>query len=187
MTLTFSNDFRIHGVVRTVQKNTSKVRGIRQITADDVVSLNYETEDNCLVTITLNAQSSNFNQELTLTGTDGQLIMRNDNLFGRKFLDNIPEETFHIGTPTNLSSSNETELPQIYLTSYGEMFERLKNHFIHGASEQPPDQRISILDDASEEMAVVPPISDAVYVASVIEAARQSSLEKSWVKVLNEK
>ena len=66
----------IHGVVRTVQKNTNKVRGIRQITADDVVSLNYETEDNCLVTITLNAQSSNFNQELTLTGEGGQLIMQ---------------------------------------------------------------------------------------------------------------
>ena len=65
------------------------------------------------------------------------------------------------------------------------MFERLKMHFIHG--EQPSDQRISNLDDASEEESLVPPISDAVYVASVIEAARQSSLEKSWVKVLNEK
>lgn len=175
---------RIHGVVRTVQRNTSKVRGIRQITADDVVSLNYETEDNCLVTITLNAQSSNFNQELTLTGEGGQLIMRNDNLFGRKFLDNCPEETFHVGTPkrSNLSS-NETELPQIYLTSYGEMFERLKMHFIHGASEQPTDQRISNLDDASEEELDIPPLSDAVYVSNVIEAARNSSLEKSWVKI----
>ena len=68
------------------------------------------------------------------------------------------------------------------------MFERLKMHFIHGASEQPPDQRISNLDDAAEEeSAVPPPIADAVYVSNVIEAARQSSLEKSWIKVLNEK
>ena len=99
-------------------------------------------------------------------------------MFGRKFLDNCPEETFHVGTPKHSNlSSNETELPQIYLTSYGEMFERLKMHFIHGASEQPTDQRISNLDDA------VPPLSDAVYVSNVIEAARNSSLEKSWVKI----
>ena len=105
-------------------------------------------------------------------------------MFGRKFLDNCPEETFHVGTPKHSNlSSNETELPQIYLTSYGEMFERLKMHFIHGASEQPTDQRISNLDDASEEESDIPPLSDAVYVSNVIEAARNSSLEKSWVKI----
>ena len=59
------------------------------------------------------------------------------------------------------------------------MFERLKMHFIHGASEQPTDQRISNLDDASEEDSAVPPISDA---------ARQSSLKKVGLKyLLNEK
>lgn len=120
--------------------------------------------------------------ELLFSFAGGQLIMRNDNLFGRKFLDNFQEETFHLGTPKHSNlSSNDTELPQIYLTSYGEMFERLKMHFIHGASEQPADQRISNLDDAEES--ALPSFSDAVYVASVIEAARNSSLEKSWVRI----
>lgn len=179
--LTNQKAIRIHAVLRTLQKTTSKVRGIRQITADDVASLNFETDSNCLVTVTLNAQSSRFQQELTLTGEAGQLILRNASLYGRKFLDNKTEETFYLESTSsdafqlpNNSSNSETVLPQIYLTSYGKMFEQLKLHFLHGESETEPNKRLSNLDDA-------------VYAASVIEAARQSSLEKTWVKVLNEK
>ena len=46
--LTNQKAARIHGIVKTIQKTTSKVRGIRQITADDVASLNFETENNIL-------------------------------------------------------------------------------------------------------------------------------------------
>ena len=62
---------------------------------------NHETEDNCLTFFAFMYVSK---------------LMSNDNLFGRKFLDNCPEETFHVRPPklSNLRS-NKTELPQIYL------------------------------------------------------------------------
>ena len=67
--------------------------------------------------------------ELTLTGDEGQLILRNASLHGRKFLDNKSEEILHLHTPqcnNKSSKSSETELPEMYLTSYSKMFEELK-------------------------------------------------------------
>ena len=51
---------RVNAVFRTIQKKTPSMGTIRQITADDVASLVIETSSNCLITINLNAQSSNY-------------------------------------------------------------------------------------------------------------------------------
>ena len=181
--LTNQKALRIHGVVRTIQKSTSKVRGIRLITADDVASLNFETEDNCLVTVTLNSQSSKFSQELILTGDQGQLILRNASLYGRKFLDNkSQEENIYLDTPpalpmtttTTSSTTKTTQLPEMYLTSYCKMFEELKQHFLEGPNEHE-----------GQEAGGLASLEDALYAASVVEAVRQSSMEKTWVKLVN--
>ena len=81
----------LHGVVRTVQKSTHKINGIRTITADDVASLTFETESNTLGTMTLSSLGGcdgAFNQELIMTGDEGQLIILND---FQIFLDNTKE------------------------------------------------------------------------------------------------
>ena len=170
----------LHGVVRTVQNSTQKINGIRTITADDVVSLTFETLSNTLGTMTLSSLGGcdgAFNQELIMTGDEGQLILRNSTLYGRKFLDNT-KETLLLSTndddvqTSSTSTTTATELPEMYLSSYTRQFSELKLLFLNQ------------LDDHNDRLAS---FEDALYTASIIEAVRQSSMEKSWVKVLNEK
>ena len=69
---------RVHAVFRTMQRNTPHIKGIRHITADDVAQVLIETNRrDCLISLNLNTNFSQFSQELSITGSKGQLVLRN--------------------------------------------------------------------------------------------------------------
>ena len=82
-----------------------------------------------------------FSQELVITGTHGQLALRNCNLFGRKLntVDNQgitgEEEIFYLDTnnknQTNIQQQQEGEpnsgIPPVYLQGYAMLFDQLNS------------------------------------------------------------
>ena len=158
---------KVNASFRTVQKKTAQIGGIRHITADDVASLVLETDQDCLVTIYLSAVASNcFSQEVTMTGDQGQLTLRNANLFGRKFsLDNQDqEEELYLDSNAN---NEDKELPQLYLRAYECLFDRLK-------------EAVKVDQEEKSDLAT---FEDALHISEIISAARQSNVEKSWCRV----
>jgi len=179
----------VNAVFRTIQKKTPNVAGIRQITADDVASLFIETDSNCLITVNLNAQSSYFSQELTITGTHGILALRNANLFGRKLStgDSIinhdaSEEVFHLDTNNKnhakiqddtVSEDDSNSIPQVYLQGYAMVFDQLN------AELKSRDKNLSN-QDQDKKLAT---FEDALHISEIFAAARQSFMEKTWTRV----
>ena len=171
---------RVNAVFRTVQKRTSLIGGIRHITADDVASLAIETDNNCLVTVNLNSHAGMFSQDLTITGNEGQLILRNSNLFGRKLdqdnTKNATEDVLHMDNLTNSQSNANHEdqdelIPQVYLQAYAKLFDSLKDNLI-GETSGDSDKTLATFEDA-------------LHVSEIIWAARQSFMEKSWCRVVS--
>jgi len=184
---------RVNAVFRTIQKKTPNVSGIRQITADDVASLVIETDSNCLITINLNSQSSYFSQELTITGTHGQLSLRNANLFGRKLaaadtiIDNneslCGEEVLYLDTNNKNQTSKIIQdqscsdpdesncIPQVYLQGYNMLFDQLHLDL------KSRDKNSCNLD---RKLAT---FEDALHVSEIFDAARHSFMEKSWMRI----
>ena len=166
---------RVNAVFRTVQKRNLKIGGIRHITADDVASLAIETEANCLVTINLSSQATSFSQELTVTGNEGQLILRNSNLYGRKLMmDNSQaEDVLFLDTLKNNSKIEddikEEIIPEVYLQAYAKLFDGLK----------------STLTSNNDNKHLLATFEDALHVSEIIWAARQSFIEKSWCRVIS--
>merc|ERR1719414_366963 len=156
---------RVHGIFRTMQRKTSHTNGIRHITADDVAD--------CLITLHLNTNFSKFSQELSITGSKGQLVLRNASLYGRQFnVDNSVEEVFYLDTnnlPTSNSSTN-AELPFVYLQGYSKTFDLLRTVF---DTQESNPKAIDLLST----------FEDALHVSEIIKAARDSSLTKAWVQV----
>ena len=171
---------RVHAVFRTLQKNTSQINGIRHITADDVASLLIETDHNCLITMNLNGCSSTFSQELSISSQNSQLVIREASLYGRKFAAAMDsnkdmEEIFYLDTnlaSSNTGSTNQTDLSPVFLEGFSTMFNSLRTIF-----ETPEKDAKNFNLFASFE--------DSYHISRVIQAARQSSLNKTWVNVGN--
>ena len=67
---------RVHATLHTMTKTTDNIRGIRQITADDVAVLQLHLVGGTFVTISINSCLSEFMQEVTLCGTAGHLTAK---------------------------------------------------------------------------------------------------------------
>lgn len=181
---------RVHAVFRTMQRNTPHIKGIRHITADDVAQVLIETDRrDCLISLNLNTNFSQFSQELSITGSKGQLVLRNASLYGRQFNDNSLEEVFYLDTnnlPTSKAAKNSSssssvapELPFVHLQGYSKMFDLLRTVF------DQHDKAKGSNDDEGGNQAIdlLSSFEDALHVAEIIKAARDSSLNKAWVQV----
>ena len=160
---------RVHAVSRTVQRQTQQMSEIRKITADDITSLVVETDANCLVTIHLSSQSCSFNQEVSITGNAGQLVLRNASLYGRKLVDNQGEQVLYQDEPDIEPDKHlGPGLPWLYLQGYIKLFDHLQQ---------------VLVSKKQEDKCHLASFEDALHVSEIISAARQSSLEKTWCRV----
>ena len=167
---------RVHAVFRTLQTSTSQINGIRHITADDVASLLIETDKNCLITMNLNGCSSKFSQELSISSQSSQLVIRDQSLYGRKFAavdNNDMDEIFYLDTNLTSSKPGSTnqELPPVFLEGFSSMFNALRAIF------DSPEKD-------SKNFNLFASFEDSYHISRIIQAARQSSLNKTWVNVV---
>ena len=66
---------RVHGIVKTFDLTTQNVNGIRQISAPDFCNFQLELEEGLLVIVNIhsNQSRSSFEQDVTITGTEGRM------------------------------------------------------------------------------------------------------------------
>ena len=135
----------------------------------------------------LRVSSGYFSQELTITGTHGQLSLRNANLFGRKSLYNneslCGEEVLYLDTNNKNQTSKINQdqscldpdesncIPQVYLQGYAMLFDQLHLDL------KSRDKNSCNLD---RKLAT---FEDALHVSEIFDAARHSFMEKSWMRI----
>lgn len=178
---------RVHGIVRTHNKTSRVVSGIRQVTAPDFCNFQMELDDGgVIVTVSIitNNSCTKFSQEVLICGRDGQLIVRNGDLFGRR-IDNAKEDVLYreesnddnddvdLQRSTQMTADGSgTLLPMPYIKGIAQMISALRESFIQeqGSWIKEPVQAAATFEDG-------------LYVQAVLDAVRRSSESKNWIKV----
>lgn len=167
---------KVHGIVKTYNKNTKNVTGIRQVTAPDYCNFQMELDGgDVLVTVSILANFTNpkFSQEITVFGRDGHLIVRNNDLFGhRKNNDN--EEPLFIDKDNTTRAPNVAHsiMPYPYINGMRKMIDALHESFIL-------EQKSWV----KEPVQTAATFEDGLYVQAVLDSVRQSNESKNWIKV----
>jgi len=204
---------RVHGTVKTLKKETEKIRGIRQIQADDFANFQMEgcieqgVDDDLAgreVFVTVSITSGNhstartplkkeeFSQRMTFYGSDGhRLIIEGDSLLHE-----------HAGVTTELISPfRKNEVPECELVkststdngrnSYRRIpavHERGLAYFARHLADKMrkrADASKSGQDepDVDGDRDIAADFNDALFVHAVLESVRWSSKNKAWCKV----
>lgn len=176
---------RVHGIVRTHNKTSRVVSGIRQVTAPDFCNFQMELDDGgVIVTVSIitNTSCTKFSQEVLICGRDGQLIVRNGDLFGRRNdhttedllyreeVDGIDDTNFQQNSAATTTVDNL--LPTPYIKGIAHMVSALRESFIQEQSSW-----------IKEPVQAAATFEDGLYVQAVLDAVRRSSESKNWIKV----
>jgi len=159
---------RVHASLLTMTKTTDNIRGIRQITADDVAVLQLHLMGGTYVTISINSCLSEFMQEVTLCGTAGHLTAKQADLRGRK-KGAAKDEIFFLGTDKDHHQASG--LSNLHADGLVRMVEDLRDEF-KGRKEGQQDKRSNAAT-----------FRDGLYVQAVMEALKKSSEKREWRKV----
>lgn len=170
---------KVHGVVKTYAKTTPSVNGIRQITAPDFCNFQMEMENGIIVTVSImtNFSCTAFTQEVLICGRDGHLIVRGGDLFGQHNKTpastvNDKEEALYVDVEDLHSLTSGTLLPRPYIKGICKMMGALRESFVQEQSSW-----------IKEPVRTAATFEDGLYVQAVLDAIRQSSDNKNWVKV----
>lgn len=173
---------RVHGVVKTYTKTTPHVNGIRQITAPDFCNFQMEMENGIIVTVSIltNFSCTTFTQDVLIWGRDGHLIVRGGDLFGQHnraststvASSSDKEEALYVDVEDLHSLTSGTLLPRPYIKGICKMIGALRESFVQEQSSW-----------VKEPVATAATFEDGLYVQAVLDAIRQSSDIKAWVKV----
>lgn len=112
--LTGQTATKVHGIVRTFTKTTENIKGIRQISAPDFCCFQMELNGGTLVTATINSHTigSVFQQEISISGNEGHLVVHGGDLFGRK--EKQKEEVLFLDVEDMKTPISNTIIPKPY-------------------------------------------------------------------------
>jgi len=173
---------RVCSTLKTLTPTTDNIRGIRQITAEDLAVLQLQLAGGTFAVVTINSQLSGFHQSLVVCGSAGNLRVEGGQVRGRK-RGRKEEEVLHNSSGDNSDGEEETpNLPQTHRQGLLRMVDRLGDAFgestFRGVKVEGGEQW-------GEDTAVVAAtFEEGLYVQAVMEALRQSSESRQWVKVL---
>lgn len=172
--LTGQRALKVHGVVRTFTKHTDSISGIRSISAPDFCTFQMELESGILVSATLNSHTSGttFQQEIMICGTNGQLVVRGGDLFGKKNRGN--EEVLYLDVEDLSCPIPNSILPKTFVKGLCKMVSALREAFL------PNNEKDGWI---KEPVASAATFEDGLYVQAVLNAIRQSSQNRQWIKV----
>lgn len=166
---------KVHGVVKTYNKSTKNVSGIRQVTAPDFCNFQMELDGGGIivtVSILTNVSSTKFVQDVLVCGRDGHLIVRNADLFGQKNNADKEETLFVDKENVQIATNIKNVMPFPYINGMCKMIGALRESFIQEQS--------SWIKEPVQSAAT---FEDGLYVQAVLDAVRQSSENKIWIKV----
>lgn len=110
-------------------------------------------------------------QEVLVCGRDGHLIVRNSDLYGQRS-NSDKEETLFVDKDNGRTAMNISTMPYPYINGMCKMIGALRESFV---SEQSSWVKEPVQSAATFE--------DGLYVQAVLDAIRQSSDSKNWIKV----
>lgn len=165
---------KVHGVVKTYNKMTKHVHGIRQVTAPDFCNFQMELDGGeVIVTVSiLTNVSSTFSQEVLICGRDGHLIVRNTDLFGQRNNSDKEETLFLDNDNVQTTSNLNNVMPYPYINGMRKMIGALRESFIQEQSSW-----------VKEPVQSAATFEHGLYTQAVLDAIRQSSENKTWLKV----
>lgn len=172
---------RVTGCLKTVTKQTDKIKGIRRITSDDFCTFQMEMDGGAFATVTLNnLLNGQFLQELMIVGAKGNLVVRGSSLYGQK-CEAVKEELLYHEAANILDENRcgaldsiKADLPAPYLKGLMRLVDALKEAF-KLEEDRLKWTRDPLLNSADFE--------DALYVECVLDTIRRSSANRKWLKV----
>ncbi|XP_014243439.1 glucose-fructose oxidoreductase domain-containing protein 1 [Cimex lectularius] len=172
--LTHQKATQVHGLIRTFTKNTSTVKGIRNITSSDFASFQMQMSKGTLVTVTLNSHvPTTFSQEVLVCGKSGYLVVRGGDLYGCK--ENGDKEDVIYLDVENLKSHESTQgVAKPYVKGLFKMVGALREAFL------PLEDKRGWV---KAPVALAATFEDSLYVQAVIDALRKSSVNREWTRV----
>ena len=170
---------RVHAIVRTFKQQTENINGIRQITAPDFCNFQMELEGGLLVVANLQSNQccrNAFEQDVTIVGRDGSLVVAGGDLICMKRKGNEPngefkEEKLYVEVQDLRVDSTTSSLPRPYIKGMTKMVGALKEAFATSTGW------------AKDAVSSAANFNDALYVQAVLEAIRKSSENRTWVKI----
>ncbi|XP_014679277.1 PREDICTED: glucose-fructose oxidoreductase domain-containing protein 1-like isoform X2 [Priapulus caudatus] len=177
--LTGQKAMLLNGMVKTYNKQSRRISGIRSITSDDFCTFQMELDRGASATVTLNNHiPGQFFQEILICGTRGRLTLRGSDLYGQKLSQNKEELLYRdiddLARSTSSLEVTGTHLPKPYLRGLFKLITALKGAFA------------AIEDKHSwvkEPVAMAATFEDGLYTQAVLDAVKESSKKKEWVKV----
>lgn len=157
---------RVHGTLRTYQRQTRLITGIRHVTADDFCTFQMEMDGGALATVALNAHMTGLQQEITVCGDWGHMTLRGADLHGFRA---GKHETLHRAAEAESAASPLPAAgpqPALYAAGLLRLLTAVARSFADG---EP-------LTDAAT-------FTDGQYVTAVTEAVRASAAAHSWTQV----
>lgn len=173
---------RVSSTLKTLTTTTDNIGGIRQITADDVAVLQLQLAGGTFVMISINSQISGHRQSLVVCGTAGSLTVEGGQLRGRK-KGRKKEELLHsCNSEDDEDGEDSPVLPSLHKRGLLGMVQHLGEAFaggtFHGVKVDSGQQW------GNEPGIVAATFEDGLYAQAVMEALRQSSDSRQWVKVI---
>lgn len=173
---------RVSGWMKTFVKSTENINGIRWIDSDDFCTFQMMLENDICATVTVNSHVAlPFNQEVTICGSEGNLIVRGSNLYGIKKTNGEEELLYE---DNELSSSNmsnmkvdvevESVLSNSYIQGLFRLITALRDAFSSGGAE---------CGWLKEPVSFAATFEDGQYVQAVIDAIKLSSKSRQWEQV----
>jgi len=178
---------RCHASLRTFTRTTDNIKGIRQITADDLAVIQLQMTGGAFATITINSQLAGFSQEVVVCGSNGHLAASGGDLKCRK-KGSSKDEVLHIDVEDLNSDSGNRDtnqpplLPRIYLKGLVRMVSHMKDAFNNGGF--GVDQKDCGQQWGNDPASVAATFDQGLYVQAVVEALRRSNSSRQWTKVV---
>lgn len=172
---------RVNATLKTLTTTTDNIRGIRQITADDVAVLQLQLVGGVYVTATINSEMEGFSQKIIVCGTAGRLVLCGGDLRGRR-KGAVKDEVLHVDTSSAGNLNEDPSLPTVHREGLVRMVAELKEIFSSNTGFE--GERVSGGQQwGQDHNCIATTFDEALYVQAVIEALRKSSNSRQWTKV----
>lgn len=186
---------KVHGSLKTFKPQTDKIHGFRTITSDDFCSFQLNCTEDVSAVVTVNTHApGRFTFEFSVTGTEGQLVLRGVDLYGSK--DAETEKLLHQQKWAKVDVQNPlfpSDYYQPILVGCRHMFLALSNFYTSlstrsGSSVAVTRSRRTHPPSLSK-LPNIPPappsasFEDGIYIRTVLDAIFKSNKTGAWVDI----
>ncbi|XP_045517755.1 glucose-fructose oxidoreductase domain-containing protein 1 [Pieris brassicae] len=177
---------KVHGILRTFVQETSKINGIRKVTAPDFCTFQLQMDKGLLVTATLNNHLPGvcFHQEIYVYSKRGYLVVRGGDLHGKLHKTTVKSSEEEIKKTQDKEdviyvdiedlSCTSSVIPKPYIKGLCKLISALKEAFL------PVKEQMDWIKEPVRSAAT---FEDGQRVQATMEALRQSNEDGRWTSV----